>query len=188
METNHRDRFDELLDKALHQYGYVEPRLGLEKRILANMQVAGNRGLSGYRWLLAGTVTATLVVAMATGIWHRVLTPKQNVAAPAASQDAMKEVSSATIPRNPRLVQPRTSRRRRRAVEGSRVASADSPRLARFPAPLPLSQEELLLARYAEHFPKEALLVAQEQRDFEKEIQLAERDAGAASGFPDQER
>jgi hypothetical protein len=185
MEIKRRDRFDELLDKALRQYGNVEPRIGLEKRILANMQVAGNRSHSpGYRWLVAGTIATALVIAVATGIWHEALTPKQNVPAPAVTQDAVREVSSATIPRNPQLVKPRTSRRQQRAVAGS----TDSPRLARFPAPLPLSQQELLLARYAEHFPKEALLVAQKQRDFEEEIRQAELDAGAASTIPNQRR
>jgi hypothetical protein len=188
MEIKRRERFDELLDKALRQYGNVEPRIGLETRILANIRAAVNRSHWRHTWLVAATLTAALVIAMATGIWHQVLTPKQNVPAPAVSQDAMKKVSSATIPRNARLVKPRTSRRPQRAVAGSRVSSTGNPRLARFPAPLPLSQEELLLARYAEHFPKEALLVAQKQRDFEEEIRQAELDAGAASTIPDQGR
>jgi hypothetical protein len=188
MEIKHRDRFDELLDKALRQYGNIEPRIGLETRILANIRAAGNRSHWRHTWLVAATVTAALVISMAIGIWHQVLTPKQNVPAPAVSQDAMKEVNSATIPRNPRLVKPRTSRRRQRSIPGSNLGSPDSPRLDKFPSPLPLSQEELLLARYAEHFPKEALLVAQKQRDFEEEIRQAELDAGAASTIPDQGR
>jgi len=188
METKDRDRFDELLDKALHQYGNVEPRIGLERRILANMQVAENRVHTGFRWLAAGIVAAALGIAMGTGIWHQALTPKQNIAAPTLPQDGARNVSSATIPSHARLIRPRTSQPRRHTAAGSSVALVDSPRLDQFPSPLPLSQEELLLASYAEHFPKEALLVAQEQRNFEEEIRLAELDAGAASTIPDQGR
>ncbi len=187
METNDRDRFDELLDKALRQYGNVEPRIGLEKRILANMQVAGNRAHSGYRWLLAGTIATALVIAIGSGVWHQALIPKQNVP-PAVPRNALGEVSSATVPRTQQIANTRASRQRRHVPAGSSVASTSSPKLAQFPSPLPLSQQELLLASYAEHFPKEALLIAQEQRNFEEEIRLAEGDAGAASAIPDQER
>jgi hypothetical protein len=44
----------------------------------------------------------------------------------------------------------------------------------RFPSPQPLTQEELLFADYARHFPKEATLIAQEQQSFEQEIRRAE--------------
>jgi hypothetical protein len=45
------------------------------------------------------------------------------------------------------------------------------------------------MASYAEHFPKEALLIVQQQRAFEEETRLAEQDARRnASAVPDQER
>jgi hypothetical protein len=176
METNDRGRFDEVLNKALRQYGNVEPRIGLENRILANMEVAGTRAHSGYRWVLAGAIATALVIAIGGGIWHQALIPKQNVPASAVSQNALGEVSSATVPRTPQIAKTRASRQRRHVAAGSSVASTRSPKLDQFPSPLPLSQQELLFASYAEHFPKEALLIAQEQRDFEEEIRLAERD------------
>jgi hypothetical protein len=185
METNGKDRFDELLDKALHQYGKVEPRIGLENRILANMQVAGNRAHSAYGWLLVGAIATTLVIAIGSGVWHQASNPKQNVP-PVVRQDAARQGSSATTWRTPHIAKRRASRHQ--AAAGYSVASTGSPKLGQFPSPLPLSEQELLLASYAEHFPNEALLIAQEQRDFEEELRQAERDAVAGSAIPHQER
>jgi len=167
METNDRDRFDDVLDKVLRQYGNVEPRIGLENRILANMQVAGKRAHSKYRWFLAGAVATALVIAISGGVWHQYSIPKHTVPAPAVPQNELGEVRSATVPRAPQIAKTRASRQRRPATAGSNVASTSGRRLDQFPSPLPLSQQELLFASYAEHFPKEALLIAQEQRDFE---------------------
>ena len=177
METNDRDRFDDVLDKVLRQYGNVEPRIGLENRILANMQVAGKRAHSKYRWFLAGAVATALVIAISGGVWHQYSIPKHTVPAPAVPQNELGEVRSATVPRTPQIAKTRASRQHRPATAGSSVASTSGRRLDQFPSPLPLSQQELLFASYAEHFPKEALLIAQEQRDFEEEIRQAERDA-----------
>jgi hypothetical protein len=177
METNDRDRFDDVLDKALRHYGNVEPRIGLESRILANMQVAGKRALSGYRWVLAGAIATALVIAIDGGIWHQALMPKQNITLPPVPKNALRAVGSETIPRTPQIAKTRAPRQRRYTSAASSVASTSTPKLDRFPSPLPLSQQELLFASYAEHFPKEALLLVQEQRDFEEDIRLAERDA-----------
>lgn len=177
METRDRDRFDDVLDKALRHYGNVEPRIGLENRILTNMQVVGKRAHSGDGWVLAGAIATALVIAIGGGIWHQDLIPKQNVPVSLVPKNALRPASSATVPRTPEIAKTRTSRQRRRTVAASTAASTHSPKLDQFPSPFPLSQQELLFASYAEHFPKEALVLVQEQRDFEEEIRLAERDA-----------
>jgi len=37
MESRNTDRLDQWLDKALHEYGSAEPRVGLENCILSNL-------------------------------------------------------------------------------------------------------------------------------------------------------
>src|SRR5579862_127083 len=73
MKTRDSDYLDEWLDKALQQYGNPEPRIGLESRILANMEAAGKRALFGYSyaWLLAAASMATVLVGIWFGVWHR---------------------------------------------------------------------------------------------------------------------
>jgi hypothetical protein len=53
--------------------------------------------------------------------------------------------------------------------------------LEQFPSPRPLSQEEVILARYAQHFPTEAVLIAQQQDKFQQEIEQAEQEAKNSS-------
>lgn len=193
METNDRDPFDNMLGKALRQYGDVEPRIGLENRILANLQVAGNRAHSKYRWVLAGAAATVLIIAISGGIWHRALAPARNITISAVPKNALQAVGSKTVPQTPQVAKTRARRQRRHNIAAASVASNSTPKLDQFPSPLPLSQQdqfpsplpltqqELLFASYAEHFPKEALLLVQEQRDFEEEIRVAEL---AASQLP----
>ena len=189
MKTPDKGSLDEWLDKALQQYGNAEPGIGLENRILANLEAAGKRAHRGYGWLLAGASVAVLVMATGNEIWRQALHPRRDAPALAARQNAVKEVSPAMAPQTKPVARSRRSRPRRRAFAGSQVASTNTPRLGQFPSPLPLSQQELSMASYAEHFPKEALLIVQQQRVFEEETRLAEQDArGNASAVPDQER
>jgi hypothetical protein len=61
--------------------------------------------------------------------------------------------------------------------------------LDHFPSPRPLSREEVLLARYAQHFPKEAVLIAQQQDKFQQEIEQAEQEGkNGSSDSQHQER
>src|SRR5690348_10129469 len=67
MGPNDRDQFDDLLDSALKQYGAVEPRAGLEGRILANFACADRQPRLGSHWVvwglpIAGTVGIAIVL------------------------------------------------------------------------------------------------------------------------------
>src|SRR6185312_7823201 len=68
MDANHKDRMDRWLDSALKQYGDVEPRIGLERRIMANLEVR-THSVARRNWLLALASIAVVCVS-ATAIWR----------------------------------------------------------------------------------------------------------------------
>ena len=74
---------------------------------------------------------------------------------------------------------------RRQTNVAAGVESARGPRLEQFPSPRSPSEQEVLLTQYAERFPAEARLVAQQQDKFQQEIQQAEQAMKDAS--PDSE-
>ena len=176
MKAHDRDHLDEWLDKALQQYGNAEPRLGLESRILANMEAARESGVFGrpFGWLFAAASLAAVLIAIWLGIWHRPLAVPQRVAGQQAAANAVPPSGVQTIP----AARPRhRGMQRRRQVNGaSTVELAGGPKLEQFPSPRPLSEQEILLARYVQHFPAEAVLIAQRQGEFQQEIQQAEQE------------
>ena len=187
MTTRDRDHLDEWLDKALQQYGNAEPRIGLESRILANMEAAGNRAAFGrpHGWVLAATGAAVLLIGIWFGIWHRPLAAPEREPA----QQIARNVGNQTGPKITSTAQPRhksTKLPRRGQTNVARgVELAPSPRLDQFPSPRPPSEQEVLLTKYAERFPAEARLIAQEQDKFQQEVQQAEQKMKSPS--PDSE-
>lgn len=194
------DAIDRALDAALAKYSGIEPRAGLEERVLAHLHA---EPLSPTRpawlqWGLAGSVVAIVIMAvliMAVLTWrlsrasHSVVanhppvtiqrpsTPETKTAPHAAEVSAAKR----TLPRVPAA---------RRAAPAARML-AKYPKLDQFPSAQPLSAEEIALARYVKNFPKEAQLVAQAQKEFEIETEKAMNDGGAEtrpSGSIQQER
>jgi hypothetical protein len=167
---------DRTLDGVLAKYAAVEPRAGLEGRILANLRA--ERGdvpeRSWWSWGLAAAVAAVFVVAIAIALRpekpskptiaddHQV--PAQTVHEPEQrlASDHHGVVKDSLKPRHKRQDAPHSWE--------TRVA-VRTPRLNQFPSPQPLSEEELALARYVRDFPQEAVLVAQSQKESEVEMQ-----------------
>lgn len=165
METErpdtHNDKFlDELLDASLAQYGRTEPRVGLEGRVLRRMEEAQQtRSLGwfgGWRWAVAGACVVVLVSTAA------LLSLRDRSARPNRAQEpAEKQSTTATTKVAPPqavvsaaqvtgLVVPSANRAPRfNRVRPDVAAVAAVPRLAVFPAPAPLSNQEILLARTA---------------------------------------
>ena len=160
------DEFDRVLDAALAKHAAVEPRPGLEERVLANLRAQPAHGAEHvwWRWGLAALATAAVVVAVAVSwrsarpfhppIAHQPPAPTQSRPAPAplavnhdenpgASRD--HGTAQRTIPHPAR---PKTS-------------VAANPRLDQFPSPRPLSEQEKLLARYVATDPEHAALIAE---------------------------
>src|SRR5437763_3693525 len=60
--------WDELLDKALEEFGRTEPGAGLESRVLANLRIERERLPRARRWWWA-LGSAFAIVAVAVAIW-----------------------------------------------------------------------------------------------------------------------
>lgn len=149
MDPQRKERIvDEVLDRALGPQ-LVEPRAGLEERILANLASQPQRR-PWWRWIWVPALAAAAVLAVVIGIrvMHRevvaptqanktVPTPKQQVAEMPTPVKPERQVAKHVAPR---LSAPQ------RSVTLAK-AEPQPPRLDVFPTPVPLSdQERLLLA------------------------------------------
>jgi hypothetical protein len=163
------ERVDQWLDRALRRYGDVEPRAGLEQRIFTNVARAESERDIGTRWQWAFALTAlTGVIAfaiwMGSGATHHARGP---VASLTLNQMIAKssQVRPARAPRRGPRKNPRQISRAARPNRAER-----EPRLAQFPSPRPLTEQEQMLRRYVTELPQEAVLVAQAQAERQKEI------------------
>jgi len=161
---------DRELDAALARYVAVEPRAGLERRILANLRTqqaeVAERGW--LRWGVGAALASLIVVAALA--WRSGL-PSQPVALthPSAAPQSTQTTATHLAP-GAAAQRQATSKRRDSSSRPSQPVMADAPKLDQFPSPQPLSEQELALARYVQSFPGEATLIAQAQEEYEKEI------------------
>ncbi len=184
MDENERNRFvDDLLDASLARYRGVEPRPGLQNRILAQLR-GESKALPYWTWprrIGAGLVAAGVILALVSIAYRR---PPP---APVSVTESPKPAGTAGFgvrdsgfgkghePRtaksetriSPSLVHASTSHataggERRRDVlsripnPGPQTPSFE-PRRDVFPSPAPLSEEEKLLVSYVRQWPEAAL-------------------------------
>ena len=168
--------FDHELDAALAKYSNVEPRAGLEERVLANLRAeqSGVPVRAWWRWSVAGAV---LIVAAAL-LW-RLERPSHPVVAvrpanPTQASQQRKQFISNGVESGVRIQTSNSMRKQIRNV--SPVVVAGGPKFDQFPSPQPLTEQELALARYVREFPQEANLIATAQVESEKEIQQKMKD------------
>jgi hypothetical protein len=167
-EAQRADELDRTLDAALAKYTAVEPRAGLDERVLANLRAERTRTpeRSWRRW---GFAAAVLIIGAALA-WrtakpsHPVLVNRPAETQPAPTQapqtaNARAETLRARVPP--------MQKQNRRPISAKPGAA---PKLDAFPSPRPLSEEELALARYVRNFPSDAKLVAQAQEASEREL------------------
>ena len=162
MSENERKEFvDELLDASLRRYSVVEPRPGLEERLLANVPEQAQRfAWPSWAWIPAAATAAILLVALAFYATRQApLTSAPSVARqiPAPSVPAPVASVSAPAPPAPPPNVPRV--RVERTVSPGRLGAG--PRLASFPARAPLSEQERLLLLFIQQTPKEQLMARQ---------------------------
>jgi hypothetical protein len=146
-----RDReLDEILDAGLKAYSAVEPRQGLERRVLEH--VHRRRRFVWWQWL--AVVVPVLACAVGLLVW-RPSEPVQTRRATSVetSLDAAGTSARATIPAVRRVVVVRRVRR--------------LPKRAQFPTPAPLTREERALLEFVQRSPKEAAELLGENRDSE---------------------
>jgi hypothetical protein len=176
-DQNNERKLDDLLDSALTEYSAVEPRPGLEGRILARVRDAAEQPRARwwtFRWVAIGALAAMIALIVLSVLLRPVPkpshgqvpkeTPGMNQTQP-GSTDAIAKVKPLRPKRNmqPRL-QPVLARRDRPAV---------------FPTPMDLSEQEKLMLAYIAQTPKEEIIAQmrppspEEEEEFWKDPQPA---------------
>jgi hypothetical protein len=182
------NEFDREIDAALSRYAVVEPRAGLEERVLANLDAQRRR--SQFRvsrwWLVAGVAVAAVVIAIVVSLSTRAQKLAPVAFNPSAgTQNAHKsETPIATSPANSADRTDHAVRVKKFPTRGlsARTAGSGGTRMQQFPSPLPLSEQEKLLASYVRQFRDQAVLVARARteelrRDLAEELSNSTEDS-----------
>lgn len=180
---------DRQLDAALAKYAAVEPRPGLEERVLANLRVERSRvpNRAWWRWGLAGALAAVIVVALALAWKSGKPSPQQVVQHPSTGQPTPSIPPEPTVAKDENSATQSPKRKTRpRAVQHGQdsVVAKASPKLDVFPSPQPLSEQEKILANYVAKNPENAALIAEARmEDLRHEQEIRAADAGNDSAL-----
>jgi hypothetical protein len=161
------------LDAALAKYAKVEPRTGLEERILANLQAEREHATLRERWLWEVAAAFAMVVIVIIGLnWKTTTRSAAPVAhrppAVAPSVELPSPQIASTRPRNSKSTA-RSGRRR------SHSTAPANPKLDQFPSPQPLSDQEKILASYVDAYPEHAVLLARARTEEFHRDQIEEK-------------
>jgi len=157
-----RARWDDQIDAALAKYAAVEPRAGLEERILAHLRAQGKPSARRVWWPWAGVVAAAILIA-ALLLWKLERPGDERIVRHQPSLQPRTRPQVAAHPALPKIGQPaaRASVRRSRRQIAAETAEMDvEPKLDQFPSPQPLTPEESMLVEYVERYYDEAVLIA----------------------------
>jgi hypothetical protein len=191
----HAPDLESMLDTALRQYSAVEPRNGLEDRIVANLR-SRNTAVTHRGWWAWGLATACALLLIGIGLtWNWRRTPRK----PLAESPHRMEIPSGTGSKQTvaRSMAPAQRNKPASLRSGSHknikqrqpsAESARAPKRDQFPSPQPLSEQERILASYVAQYPEHAVLLAQaqaeaERLDREEEMRLA---GTGANKYPEQ--
>ena len=166
------DELDLVLDAALEQYTAVEPRAGLEQRILANLrsETVTSSGPRWWPWSLgaAALITAVVILAIAWGPHSQ---PRPTVADHPSAAEPSPSVSNRgtnnssheerPVDHVVKLAPPKHSVRRNYVAQ----EATTTPKLEQFPSPQPLTEEEKMLAEYVGEHHEEAVLIARAREE-----------------------
>ncbi|MGA8213440.1 MAG: hypothetical protein WB799_07585 [Candidatus Sulfotelmatobacter sp.] len=167
-EANRRDLENDMLnrelDAALAKFAAVEPRTGLEERVLATLRAEQERTPISSRWRWPVVATLAAIVVSVSFVWRSEKLLRNTAAHSAATMSLGR---AGTPVANNDGSGPLTSH----AVSGKRLKShaasnpapvlAVAPKLDQFPSPQPLSEQEIILAHYVTNYPRHAALIAQ---------------------------
>ena len=151
---------DQQLDAALAKYAAIEPRVGLEERILANLRAqrehAAARGW--WRWAAAGALAMVVIILVVSLSWRTRKPQLVNVHNPVTKQRVSDNqvANDAVLP--PRDVPSIRKALTNRTSHSSQAATA--PHLSQFPSAEAMSDQEKMLADYAAEFQEQAVLIA----------------------------
>lgn len=178
MQTPDKDRLDLWLDQALQQQGEIEPRAGLEGRLLARLRSREEDARAARKWILglgSPVLAALLIVVIWRGERAGISPPNLTARNRISQSSPVKQAFEA----KPRLLLPGLRNSKLAAAPQHRAsthAQPNQPRLPHFPSERALSEQEVVLAQYAESYPAEAALIAKEQQDFDQQIQKAQQE------------
>lgn len=178
-------RLDRELDMALAKYAAIEPRAGLEERILANLRAEREQGAARawWSWSKAAVLAASVITIVAALLVWRPWNPARDTVAEHPSnrvqQGPRPQTGSGTGGESVRRKVASPVRTRRNHSSHVPVVVAVQPRLEQFPSPRPLSEQEQILASYVARYPEQATLIAQARaealrRDAAKETEELE--------------
>lgn len=156
------DDLDRALDEVLAKYASVEPRAGLQDRILANLRSADVHAPKRARWQWGFAAALALVVLTIALAWrthtisHPIVanqTPKANdLPANAGSKAAAPEVGTIGLVKGSAVLRRETHRKAPTVVM--------APKLDQFPSSQALTEQERMLASYVTQFHDQAVVVA----------------------------
>ena len=171
MGPEHRDQFDDLLDGMLKRYGAVEPRAGLEGRVLAKLGGSQAKASARNRWRLGMALAALslpLMIVVAGTISHRAAKVTPNGEPLSSKNIDTNQGNSFSL--SPLETKSTRAEPQRASMRKAVNLATRSPRLDQFPSPRPLSEQEKLLLHYVRECPQQAALVAQAQAKRDKEL------------------
>jgi len=169
------DALDRELDTALARYAAVEPRAGLEARVLANLQA--ERELSSahgpWGWKPVTALATAVLILVAVSVWISGRRTQAVRHEPAAMPHAQVASNDANRPERPATPAVTSKASGHNAHHAHRLAGT-VPKMEQFPSPHPLSEQEQMLANYIAEYPQHALLVARALADPLRPDQLKE--------------
>jgi hypothetical protein len=180
MTNGKQEEFGRMLDAALAKHAAVEPRTGLEERVLANLRAEQARvpDHAWWRWSAIAAVAAVIVVAVALSL--RSDKPSHPVVANhpprpiQAAKERGREIISIAHRNGTRPARPSSARKPAMRPSPAEVAVAGAPKLGQFPSPQPLSEQEKLLQNYVAENPEQAVLLARARTEALRQDQLEE--------------
>jgi len=185
------DALDRELDAALANYATVEPRAGLEQRVLTNLQAEREKMRSRAWWRWPVTVLLAAAVTIAVGVslmWRSAKTsPVVSVDRPPTKVQSGGQ-DGALLAGDVRNPPPLISSARRKPTSRDRRRQptvAAGPKLEQFPSPQPMSEQEEILASYVAQYPEHAALIAEARTEALKKDRKEEQETGASTGNGD---
>lgn len=174
-----QDELDRVLDAALAKFAAVQPRSGLEERVLAHLRAEQARvpDRAWWRWSAIAAVAAVIVVLLALSLRSDKPSPPIAINHLSIPTQAPKERATQVVPNAQRReVRPQERAVRKLAVPTSppEVGIARAPKLEQFPSPQPLSEQEKLLCNYVAQNPEQAVLLARARTEALRQDRLEE--------------
>jgi hypothetical protein len=139
MRNNDRDELDGLIDGALRGYADASPLEGLEERVLYRVHAAGPPRRLAWPLLFAFAVPALAVLVLALVVLPSWWNPPPPTASPAPIHAALNLPVFRSRSPAPRRIHP----------------SRALPKQPCFPSPVPMTDEERVLAAWAGRAPQE---------------------------------